>query len=121
MSTEDSKGVVGTNKKNQTEIKAILDSLRAELKTAGVDAFIIPTADAHQSEYVSEHDKRRVFATGFTGLSFCSSLDEVLILCSLLSSKVRPVLLWSLTITLCCGRMVDTSSKLNCNLLQTGN
>lgn len=32
-------------------------------------AYIIPTGDAHQSEYVAECDNRRAFITGFTGSS----------------------------------------------------
>lgn len=30
-------------------------------------AYIIPSDDAHQSEYISEHDERRRFVTGFDG------------------------------------------------------
>lgn len=32
-----------------------------------LDAYIIPTGDAHQSEYVAECDNRRAFISGFTG------------------------------------------------------
>ncbi len=32
-----------------------------------IDAYIIPPADFHQSEYVGEHFKSRAFVTGFTG------------------------------------------------------
>lgn len=32
-----------------------------------ISAYIIPTCDAHQSEYISECDKRREFLTNFTG------------------------------------------------------
>jgi len=32
-----------------------------------LDAYIIPTGDAHQSEYVAECDDRRAFLSGFTG------------------------------------------------------
>lgn len=32
-----------------------------------VEAYIIPTDDAHQSEYISEHDQRRSFICGFDG------------------------------------------------------
>jgi len=32
-----------------------------------IDAYIIPSADNHQSEYVGEHFKSRGFITGFTG------------------------------------------------------
>ncbi len=30
-------------------------------------ALIVPSEDAHQSEYVSEHDQRRAWISGFTG------------------------------------------------------
>jgi len=32
-----------------------------------IDAYLIPSADNHQSEYVGEHFKSRAFITGFTG------------------------------------------------------
>ena len=32
-----------------------------------IDAFIIPTADPHQTEYVHAHWKSRVWLSGFTG------------------------------------------------------
>ncbi|KAK9789963.1 hypothetical protein WJX73_006444 [Symbiochloris irregularis] len=41
--------------------------LRAKLKEAKVDAYIIPTADAHQSEYPAECDARRAWISHFTG------------------------------------------------------
>eukprot|EP01024_Parvocaulis_polyphysoides_P073402 TRINITY_DN9444_c0_g1_i5.p1 TRINITY_DN9444_c0_g1~~TRINITY_DN9444_c0_g1_i5.p1 ORF type:complete len:662 (-),score=97.11 TRINITY_DN9444_c0_g1_i5:457-2265(-) len=37
------------------------------MKSAGVDAYIIPTDDAHMSEYVRTCDTRREFISGFTG------------------------------------------------------
>ncbi len=33
----------------------------------GIDAYIIPTYDAHQSEYVGDHWKSRIWISGFTG------------------------------------------------------
>ena len=44
-----------------------LEQLRAELRARGIDVYLIPTADCHESEYVGEHFKARVFMTGFTG------------------------------------------------------
>lgn len=41
--------------------------LRAILVNRNIAAYIVPTADAHQSEYVSDADKRRAFLTGFNG------------------------------------------------------
>lgn len=37
------------------------------MKEEGLDVYVIPTADAHNSEYVGECDKRRAFISGFTG------------------------------------------------------
>jgi Xaa-Pro aminopeptidase len=33
----------------------------------GIAAYIIPSSDAHQSEYVAACDERRAFLSGFTG------------------------------------------------------
>lgn len=42
-------------------------SLRKEMEKYGVDVYVVPTADFHQSEYVGEYFKARKFITGFTG------------------------------------------------------
>ncbi len=44
-----------------------LQALRSVMAARKIDAYIIPTADFHQSEYVGEHFKSRAFITGFTG------------------------------------------------------
>ncbi|NLX25506.1 MAG: aminopeptidase P family protein [Lentisphaerae bacterium] len=44
-----------------------LKSLRAEMEKHGVDAYVVPSADLHQSEYVAEHWKCRAWISGFTG------------------------------------------------------
>ena len=44
-----------------------LAALRAEMKQQGVDIYLIPTADFHNSEYVGEYFKVRRYITGFTG------------------------------------------------------
>ncbi|QQA41828.1 aminopeptidase P family protein [Pelagovum pacificum] len=44
-----------------------LSALREVMKTAGVDAFIVPRADAHQGENVAPCDERLAWLTGFTG------------------------------------------------------
>lgn len=41
--------------------------LRVLMEAKGIDMYIVPTADFHQSEYVGEHFKARSFITGFTG------------------------------------------------------
>ncbi|MDR1018496.1 MAG: aminopeptidase P family protein [Lachnospiraceae bacterium] len=48
-------------------VKERVEALRAKMKETGVDAYVVPTADFHQSEYVGEHFKARVFITGFDG------------------------------------------------------
>ena len=44
-----------------------LELLRTKMKERGMDAYMVPTADFHESEYVGEHFKCRQFLTGFTG------------------------------------------------------
>ena len=41
--------------------------LRKLMEERKMDAYIIPSADNHQSEYVGEHFKARAFISGFTG------------------------------------------------------
>lgn len=41
--------------------------LRKLMEENNIDIYIVPTADFHQSEYVGEHFKARMFITGFTG------------------------------------------------------
>jgi Xaa-Pro aminopeptidase len=44
-----------------------LKALRAEMALAGVDAFLVPRADAHRGESVPPGDARLAWLTGFTG------------------------------------------------------
>ena len=46
--------------------REILD-LQNEMKKLGISMYLVPTADEHQSEYISEHHKFRAFLSGFTG------------------------------------------------------
>ena len=46
--------------------QTIID-LRNVMQREGIDAWISPSSDAHQSEYPSEYDKCRRFLSGFTG------------------------------------------------------
>jgi Xaa-Pro aminopeptidase len=48
-------------------VKENLMKLRDLMKQEGIDIFYIPTADYHQSEYLSEYFKTRKFMSGFTG------------------------------------------------------
>ncbi|MDR7038658.1 Xaa-Pro aminopeptidase [Methylobacterium sp. BE186] len=42
-------------------------ALRAAMREARVDGFVVPRADEHQSEYVPAHAERLAWLTGFTG------------------------------------------------------
>jgi Xaa-Pro aminopeptidase len=44
-----------------------LSQLREVMQINGLDAYIIPSNDAHQSEYVADHWKSREWISGFTG------------------------------------------------------
>lgn len=50
---------------NHTNIK--IGQLRDRMKELGIDAYLVPTADFHESEYVGEFFKCRHFLTGFNG------------------------------------------------------
>ncbi len=42
-------------------------ALREEMKACGIDIYIVPTSDFHESEYVGDYFKTREYLTGFTG------------------------------------------------------
>ncbi|KAI9092402.1 peptidase M24, structural domain-containing protein [Phlyctochytrium arcticum] len=44
-----------------------LASLRALMRDNQIAAYIVPSEDAHQSEYIAARDGRRAFISGFTG------------------------------------------------------
>lgn len=44
-----------------------IENLRVLMKERGIEAYIVPSSDPHQSEYVAEHYTARKFITGFTG------------------------------------------------------
>lgn len=48
-------------------IQERLKMLRNAMKEAGIDCYIIPTSDFHNSEYVSEYFMVRKYFSGFTG------------------------------------------------------
>ena len=48
-------------------INGKLKELRKLMKDEGIDYYIEPSADPHQSEYLADHFKTRAFITGFTG------------------------------------------------------
>lgn len=47
--------------------EARLDALRQELKSRGLDGFVIPISDEHMSEYVGAYAQRLAWLTGFGG------------------------------------------------------
>ena len=49
------------------EINQRINKLRKLMKEKGIDAYIIPTSDPHQSEYLADYYKTRVWISGFTG------------------------------------------------------
>jgi len=48
-------------------VKERIAKLRELMERDGIDIYMVPTADFHNSEYVGEHFKARVFMSGFTG------------------------------------------------------
>ncbi len=44
-----------------------LKDLRELMEQRGIDIYVVPTSDFHESEYVGEYFKARKFITGFTG------------------------------------------------------
>lgn len=44
-----------------------ITALRSEMEKSGVDIYIVPTSDFHDSEYVSPYFMARKFLSGFTG------------------------------------------------------
>ena len=57
-------------------IKERLAALRAEMRKRGVDIYIVPTADFHESEYVGDYFKARRYITGFTGSAGTAVITE---------------------------------------------
>lgn len=48
-------------------VKERISKLRAFMEEKGLDAYVVPSADNHQSEYVGDFFKARAYVTGFTG------------------------------------------------------
>src|SRR5947207_14966091 len=55
-------------------IKKRIQALRAKMREHGIHAYLIPSSDPHQSEYVPECWQRRPWISGFTG-----SMGDVLV------------------------------------------
>jgi len=48
-------------------VRERIAALRHWMRENGISACIIPTADPHMSEYISDHYQSREYITGFTG------------------------------------------------------
>ena len=44
-----------------------INELRQLMKKRQIDAYVVPTSDPHQSEYLADFYKTREYITGFTG------------------------------------------------------
>lgn len=62
-------------------IKEKVDALRSKMKESGVAAYLVPSSDPHQSEYLPEHYKTREYISGFTGSAGTAlvTLDEAIL------------------------------------------
>lgn len=49
------------------DVKERIEQLRVLMRERGIEAYIVPSSDPHQSEYVAAHYTARTFITGFTG------------------------------------------------------
>ncbi|XP_065081574.1 xaa-Pro aminopeptidase ApepP-like [Ochlerotatus camptorhynchus] len=48
-------------------MEQILTEIRSHMQDYSVAAYIVPSVDAHNSEYISQHDRRYQYVTNFTG------------------------------------------------------
>lgn len=53
-----------------------LEALRKKMRERGINAYLIPTSDYHESEYVGEYFKCRQYMTGFTGSAGTAVVTE---------------------------------------------
>ncbi|KAK8845374.1 hypothetical protein IAR55_006087 [Kwoniella newhampshirensis] len=59
-----------------SESKGRLTQLRELMKEQSIDAYVVPSEDAHASEYLAPCDARRAFITGFTGSAGCAVITQ---------------------------------------------
>lgn len=57
-----------------TELRALMKGTRLGIEP--LKAYIVPSDDAHQSEYIAPRDRRRHFITGFTGSAGTAVITE---------------------------------------------
>ncbi|KTW27323.1 hypothetical protein T552_02307 [Pneumocystis carinii B80] len=53
-----------------------LNRLRSLMNENNVDIYIVPSGDAHSSEYIAECDARRAFISGFDGSAGCAVITQ---------------------------------------------
>ena len=53
-----------------------LERLRVKMRECRMDAYLVPTADYHESEYVGPYFKCREYITGFTGSAGTAVITE---------------------------------------------
>ena len=57
----------GKKSKGLSEAQQRLDALRSLMEMHELDAYVVPSEDAHSSEYIAENDERRAWVSGFDG------------------------------------------------------
>lgn len=63
--TDNSDGFYG--RENDMKVEDKLQMLREQMRKRGLAAYIVPTEDFHNSEYVGDYFKAREYLSGFTG------------------------------------------------------
>lgn len=69
---------MSTTVKKTGEILSALRRLMKELPNnlGSIQAYIVPSDDAHQSEYLAERDQRRAYISGFDGSAGTAVITE---------------------------------------------
>ena len=55
-----------------------INELRQLMKKRQIDAYVVPTSDPHQSEYLADFYKTREYITGFTGSAGLAVITNLL-------------------------------------------
>ncbi|KAG0129765.1 putative Xaa-Pro aminopeptidase P [Tuber indicum] len=65
-----------TNDMETVDTTSRLAKLRELMKREKVDVYVVPSEDAHSSEYICAADARRAFISGFTGSAGCAIVTQ---------------------------------------------
>ena len=69
--------------------KTRIEQMKELLAKEGIDFYLVPTADFHNSEYVNDYFKVRKFLSGFTGSNGTLVIWQVQVLfCTVWQKKV---------------------------------